>query len=149
MTVAAVVPMRLGSGPIAALPDADLEWVRELRERPGGSVAMMPMPTTRPVEAFEPTAGWMLLGLHHGHPLVNGYTGFFPADDRAFRLRMASFPDADSVGELIELGVRYVVADPLWWTAERDRDARALGLVELTAGPDGVLLLVESADAGN
>jgi hypothetical protein len=132
--------LHLGPGPIAALPDDGTVWSQWLRDRPGGGVAMMPMPVDRPVEVFEPTAGWMLQALDHGHPLLNGYTGFFPAGDRDMRIRMASFPDADTVTELRSRGVRYVVADPFWWDADLDAAARALGLTIVLGGPDGTLI---------
>lgn len=138
--VTVVGTLRLGSGPIAALPDTDTVWAHWLADHPGDAVAMMPMPVDRPVEVFEPTAGWMLQALGHGQPLVNGYTGFFPAGDRDMRIRMAAFPSADTVTELRARGVRYVVADPFWWDAELDAAARALGLTIVLGGPDGTLL---------
>lgn len=140
LVVLAVATLDLGPGPVVALPDPSTGWVDWLERHPGGSVAMMPMPVTRPVEAFEPTAAWMLLALDHGHPLLNGYTGFFPAGDREMRQRMATFPDAATVDELRARGVRYVVADPLWWTGERQQAAIALGLTIAAAGPDGTVV---------
>lgn len=148
--VLAAWPLQLGSGPIAALPVDDLVWATWLHDHPGGTVAMMPMPAERPVEYFEPTSEWMVQALQHGHPLVNGYTGFFPPGDRALRLRMASFPDEATVTELRDLGVEFVVADSLWWTSERDQAARDLGLEPILGGPDGVLLrLHKLSGSGN
>ncbi len=148
--VLAAMPLQLGSGPIAVLPADDLVWASWLRDHPGGIVAMMPMPTERPVEYFEPTSEWMLQALDHGHPLVNGYTGFFPPDDRAMRERMAAFPDEATVNELRDMGVEYVVADSFWWDSDRDRAARALGLEPILGGPDGVLLRVRNlSSSGN
>lgn len=135
-----VAPLSLGSGPVAALPPDDVEWVKWLRDHPCGTVAMMPMPAGRSEEDFEATAGWMLQALDHGHPLVNGYTGFFPRDDRSFRKRMAAFPDPATIEELRSMDVRYVVADSIWWDSRRDFAARDLGLTIVLAGPDGVLL---------
>lgn len=145
-----LVTAELGSGEIRALPPTDLVWVNWLAEHPGGSVLMLPMAPGSGVEDFEETAAAMLQGLVHGHPLVNGYTGFFPAGHRQQRERLAGFPDTESVAELRELGVSYVVADSLWWNSRRDGAARALGLTIVLAGPDGVLIdLRESAAAGN
>lgn len=140
LVLASVMNPTLGPGRIVSLPDSSTSWMSWLDRHQGGAVAMMPMPVTRPVEAFEPTAGWMLLGLDHGHPLLNGYTGFFPPGDRDMRLRMAKFPDTSTVAELRQRGVRYVVADPLWWTSELQRAATQLGLVVVSAGPDGTVL---------
>ena len=148
--VLAAMPLELGSGPIAALPAHDLVWATWLRDHPGGIVAMMPMPVERPVEYFEPTTIWMLKALDHGHPLVNGYTGFFPPDDRAMRQRMAAFPDAATVAELRSMGVEYVVADSFWWNSDRDHAARGLGVEPILGGPDGVLLRVQKlSSSGN
>ncbi len=101
---------------------------------------MYPVADGSSAAAFEPTAGWMVQGLVHGHPLWNGYSGFFPPGHRDQRERLARFPDADSVSELTALGVRFAVADARWWTSTRDREARALGLEVVMAGPDAVLL---------
>ncbi|MEQ1699703.1 MAG: hypothetical protein ABMA25_06315 [Ilumatobacteraceae bacterium] len=140
----------LGSGEIRALPPTDLVWMEWLAEHPGGSVLMLPMAPGSGVEDFEATAAAMLQGLVHGHPLVNGYTGFFPAGHRQQRERLAGFPDAESVAELREMGVVYVVADSLWWNSRRDGAARDVGLTIVLAGPDGVLIdLRESGSAGN
>ena len=140
----------IGSGPMAALPDVHTDWSNWLHDHPGGAVVVMPMPTARPASAFVHTTEWMLMGLAHGHPLVNGYTGFFPQGDRDFRLRMGTFPSAESVAELRELGVRYVVADGEWWTSKRQLAAEALGLELVQGGPDGTLIdLQESSPTGN
>ena len=136
----AVFGAQLGSGPLAALPEKDEVWMGWLTTHPGGTVAMMPMPTTRPVEAFEPTTEWMLQALDHGHDLVNGYTGFFPAGDREMRQRMAAFPSCDTVAELQGRGVRYVVAEAGWWTSSRVATAETLGITIILGGPDGWLM---------
>lgn len=55
-------------------------WTRFIRENspPGKSVACFPFSTGREVEDYDMTVRWMLLGLKHGVPIVNGYSGFFP-----------------------------------------------------------------------
>jgi len=138
--IVAVVAVEPGAGEMVRPPDGTTTWVSWLGDHPGGSVAMMPMPVDRPASAFEQTTEWMVVALDHGHPLVNGYTGFFPAGDRSLRLRMRSFPDAVTVDELRDLGVRYIVADQSWWTGEKDRAAADLGVTPLLGGPDGRLL---------
>lgn len=130
----------LGAGPMVALPRTDLVWIEWLAEHPGGAVVMLPPAPGRGVADFEPTAAAMLQGLDHGHPLANGYTGFFPPGQFEQRELWASFPADDAVADLRERGVRYAVADAAWWGSDRDAAARALGLEVVLAGPDGVLI---------
>lgn len=130
----------LGAGRMVALPRTDLVWIDWLVAHPGGAVVMLPPAPGRGVADFEPTAAAMLQGLEHGHPLANGYTGFFPPGQFEQRELWASFPAADVVADLRERGVRYAVADATWWDSDRDAAARALGLAVVLAGPDGVLI---------
>jgi hypothetical protein len=93
------------------LPDfAATGWVRFLRAHPGGAVAMVPFPETNAVEDYEPTTEAMLAALVDGHPLVNGYSGFFPTQYFDLREVMQGFP-AQGVASLRARGVRWVVID--------------------------------------
>ena len=78
--------------------------------------------------------------LEHGHPLVNGYSGFFPDRDEGLRARLERFPDPPVVTELRDLGVDYAVADPSWWTAQQAADAKSLGLRVMSSDRTGILL---------
>jgi hypothetical protein len=97
--------------PLVDVPDAHDDWVDFLQDAPPGVVAMVPFPSGRGVDAFEPTVESMLAGLEHGHPLVNGYSGLFPASHDQLWEEMDTFPDADSRSALEDAGVRYVVVD--------------------------------------
>lgn len=142
--IAAAIVGPVGSGPISALPALDTPWIEWLDGHPGGAVAALPMAAGRGVEDFEPTSRSMLQGLEHGHPLVNGYSGFFPTGQREQREVLNRFPDEESIAELRRVGARYVVADAAWWTSDRDEDARRFGLTVVLAGPAGVLLQLDS-----
>jgi hypothetical protein len=74
---------------------------------------------------YADTTTAMLLGLEHGHPLVNGYSGFFPA--RAIDLRhvMDEFPTAASLAALQDLDVQWIVVD--WLSATRRAQLGTLG----------------------
>lgn len=137
---AAVVAGDLGPGELVALPARHTVWSDWLAEHPGGSVVMLPAASGRGVADFEPTAEAMVQALDHGHPLVNGYSGFFPDEHRALREGLATFPDVATLARLRELGVTYAVADSVWWTSTRDATARRLGVEIVLAGPDGVLI---------
>ena len=142
VVVAVLLTAELGSGRLAAMPPTDLVWIQWLAEHPGGAVVMMPMAPGSRVEDFEATTEGMVQALEHGHPLVNGYTGFFPSGHRGQRQRLEGFPDASSVAELRALGVEYVVADALWWNSRRAVAAVTQGLTIVLAGPDGVLIRI-------
>jgi hypothetical protein len=94
-------------------------WIVWLAQQPPGVVAMVPPALSHKAIDYEPTALAMLQGLRHGHPLVNGYSGFFPrrADRIAHHLRR--FPRAGDLRSLRRAGVTYAVVD-LAWLARQD-----------------------------
>lgn len=75
-----------------------------LRDADGpGAVAFLPQPEDR-------AATPMMLGtLVHGRPIVNGYSGQRPAFAGAVSAALATFPSADAIWTLHDLGVRFVV----------------------------------------
>jgi len=102
---------------------------------------MIPFPGGTTASDFEPTVEAMLAGLDHGHPLVNGYSGFFA--DRYDRLSatVAAFPDGGSLDALEDARVHWLVvdrrfvssadidqveADPDWATAFEGEDRTVL-----------------------
>lgn len=129
IAVAAVlVTTELGSGPIVPPPARHQAWMGYLARHRGGAVLMVPMAPSPSVFDFEPTTSAMLQSLDHGHPLVNGYTGFFPLDHEQLIERMRAFPSRATVAELRRDDVRFAVAETSWWNRARARSARALGL---------------------
>jgi hypothetical protein len=111
----AVLPASLAQ----PLPDFAQEgWVRFLRSHPGGVVAMVPFPATNAVEDYEPTTEAMLAAREHGHPLVNGYSGFFPNQYFDLQEQMQAFPEL-GVASLRARGVRWVVVARSWITPDR------------------------------
>jgi len=76
-----------------------------LRDAPGpGPVAFVPQPEDRAATPL------MLGTLVHGRPIVNGYSGQRPAFAGAVAGALASFPSADAIWTLHDLGVRFVIA---------------------------------------
>jgi hypothetical protein len=51
----------------------------------------------------------MYWSIHHWHPLVNGYSGYAPADYEETRELMRGFPDDESIARLRALNVRHIV----------------------------------------
>ena len=75
-------------------PSARLGWVRYLRTIREVRSPWSRSPTTNAVDDYEPTTVAMLAGLEHGHPIVNGYSGFFPAQYFDAARRDAGVPRA-------------------------------------------------------
>jgi hypothetical protein len=119
LVVAGLAEVHPGEQVLAAAPhtgtDVDwIAWLSEHQETPtgDGSVAMVPFPANGNYVSFEPTTVWMLASLDHGHPLVNGYSGFFPAEyDDVAEMVKRSFPSDSAVRALAEHHVTWVVMD--------------------------------------
>lgn len=94
-------------------------WIRWLASQPPKPLAMTPFPASGQSRAYEPTTVAMLQAFGHGHPLVNGYSGFFPSSYLASRYAMQKFPDDESVGLLIKSGAVYLVIERDWLTPAR------------------------------
>lgn len=107
-SVAETVHWDQPTAPAAAV--ATFDWVRWLGDAPAGPVAMIPFPPTGNVADYEDTTTAMLAGLEHGHPLLNGYTGLFPAEyhDLLDEMRTLS-ADPNELASLENAGTRYVV----------------------------------------
>ena len=138
--VLALATADVGAGPLVAAPRRDTPWIEWLDEHPGGAVVALPPAPGLEEEDFEATTAAMVQSLEYGHPLVNGYSGFFPDRDEGLRARLETFPSASVVDELRDLGTDYAVADPTWWTPERAAAARELGLRVRSKDPSGVLV---------
>ena len=109
----AVVEMRPAMGPIAPLPRLDLElpwleWVESSTEA-GDVLAFVPFPEGRTSRDYLGTSQWMYWQLRHWRPMVNGYSGYFPARFRALKKTMESFPSTAALRALHDAGVRYCI----------------------------------------
>lgn len=102
-------------------------WVSRLAAQPAGVVAMVPFPSSGAARDYEPTSVAMLQGLAHGHPLANGYSGFFPPAYVELRQAMQDFPSPASLDALRGAGVTYLVVDRAWATAARQAQIDRLG----------------------
>lgn len=112
--------------PYEALHEA---WIPWLAQQPFGSVAMVPPVMGSHAADYEDTTIGMLQALRHGHPIVNGYSGFFPpsADEIATFLRR--FPQPIAVRAVQRAHIRYVVLDTRWQNAQQPVSSSALSLV--------------------
>ena len=116
-----------------AIPGHNADWVSYLSHRPDAPVAMIPFPAGPSSIDYADTTTAMLLGLEHGHPLVNGYSGFFPQRSIDLRKDMADFPSVQTIQELRDLHVRDIVVDNDWLTDSRAEEMQQLGFTSQPA----------------
>ena len=110
-----------------------------LSTQPRGVVAELPMrtsglPGSDPAYSYLSTFHWM--------PIVNGYSGFYPASYLGRLDDLAAFPDEESINRLRRDGVRYVVVhlieiEPARREAVLDALRNGFGFAELTRQSDG------------
>jgi hypothetical protein len=92
---------------IGPVQHAPLDVYRAMASVGPGVVLELPLPTADRLPgrdwqyAFWSTAHW--------HPLVNGYSGYYPAGYIETLERMRTFPDAGSIARLRRMDVRYIV----------------------------------------
>ncbi len=114
VVVAEAIAWRVPYVPAPTLVTPVSAW---LRDAPGpGPVAFVPQPEDRAATPL------MLGTLVHGRPIVNGYSGQRPAFAGAVAGALATFPSADAIWTLHDLGVRFVIT-----TRGRPRDVVAAG----------------------
>ena len=80
---------------------------RAIRGMGPGVVIELPMPTLSSLPGQE--AVYAFWSSTHWHPLVNGYSGYYPHVYAETANRMETFPDEDSLARLGRLDVRYIV----------------------------------------
>lgn len=102
-------PTKRGGIPFVDDHSGWIEFVRD-NASAGSSVACLPFATGTGVEDYDVTTRWMLYGLRHKIPMINGYSGFFPNSYISMRDWMnEKFPSADALSELIAFDAELVV----------------------------------------
>ena len=116
LTIAALAEVLILPAPLYRFPAEQqrLPWIGWLRAQPPGAVALLPFPPSGAASDYERTAIGMLQAFEHGHPLINGYSGFFPPAYVKLHAAMQHFPDDASMQLLREQGAAYLVADAAW-----------------------------------
>jgi hypothetical protein len=110
-----------------------------LSEQPRGVVAELPMRSSGLPDA---DPAYSYFSTFHWQPIVNGYSGFYPASYLSRLGDVAGFPDERSLQRLRADGVRYLVVHLIEFEPERREsilsDLRnGFGLAELTRRSDG------------
>jgi hypothetical protein len=94
-------------GPLHAWPQRAPMYANWLATQPRGVVLELPVPAAHALPLFE--GEWSYLGMFHGHPLVNGYSGYFPRPYVDLLGALGGFPSDESLWALGKRDVRYVV----------------------------------------
>jgi hypothetical protein len=96
---------------VTRLPDDDTAWIAWMRDvaPPRAAMAWIPFAPSGEVCDHEDIAAAMLGTLVHGHPMVNGYSSYFPAVHNHLAKTTKTLPDRRSVMALWVAGVRHVV----------------------------------------
>jgi hypothetical protein len=118
--------------PLNALPRGPGRVYAWLARQPPSVVVEWPLPKPNAL-GITREPDYMYFSTSHWQPLVNGYSGRYPASYVEFLHRVAGFPDAPAISFLRRRGVRYVLlrrdADPIAYDAAVDaagRDRRLL-----------------------
>lgn len=113
LALLAMVELRLDVGSVQPLPalDLDLPWITWIEENTEADTALafVPFPEGRGSADYLGTTQWMYWQTRHWRPMVNGYSGFFPAEFRRLKNVMQTFPSQASLVALRDAGVEYCI----------------------------------------
>jgi len=119
------VPLVLQSAPLATL-----HTYRWLAEQPRGVVLEWPLPSASDLGDTE-TPRFMFHSTQHWQPMVNGYSGNYPASFLRLLSELEGFPSAESLRVVKARGVRYLIMHS---RGHSQRYANAM--IELMASPE-------------
>jgi hypothetical protein len=94
-------------GPLHPWPRRAPMYANWLLTQPAGVVVELPAPVGHALPLYDPE--WAYLGTFHRHPLVNGYSGYFPKPYFDLLGALHRFPSDQSLWALVTRDVRYVV----------------------------------------
>ncbi len=93
--------------PLIAYPSTPPPLYVWLAKQPTGIVAEFPMPQPNGLPGNEPR--FEFLSTFHWMPLMNGYSGYYPASYISRLERLSTMPDEAALESLVRDGVRYVI----------------------------------------
>ena len=85
-------------------------WLVRVRDLPPGPVAYLPPSPSGSASDFQSIVVAMLQGLEFEKPLLNGYSGYFPSENREFRNKFRH-PKITDIDYLRERKTQYVLLD--------------------------------------
>jgi hypothetical protein len=100
--------------PLVEFPNSPPPLYRLLARLPPGVVAELPAPANDRLPGVEPQRAYM--STFYWFPIVNGYSGNYPASYLARLERLRAFPDARSLRQLRADDVRYVIVHSQGYT---------------------------------
>ena len=98
---------RVGPLPLVPYPNEAPPLYRLLATLPPGIVIEFPAPKPDAPPYLDPRYAYM--STFHWMPLLNGYSGFYPPSYLRRLVRLADFPDEESVASLRRENVKYVI----------------------------------------
>ena len=93
--------------PLTAYPSAPPPLYAWLAKQPSGVVAEFPMPQPNRLPGNDPRFEFM--STFHWMPLINGYSGYYPASYINRLERLSAMPGGTALENLVGAGVRYVI----------------------------------------
>lgn len=127
-------------GPLQAYIQRAPLYAVWLKQKPGGTVIDLPIARTWALPHHE--AEWSFYGRTHGHPLANGYSGYYPRAYLELLEAMIQFPRGTSIEALRARDVRYIVMHE-----ERYEPADLMELVARMEGTPGLRFIGRFPDA--
>lgn len=94
---------------LAEPPSLGAEWAAVVAQVERPVVIHLPWAPDRSASQFAQTTRWMIEALPYEMRLVNGYSGFFPAQHTQLRELMADFPNVEAMQALRGLGADFIV----------------------------------------
>ena len=94
-------------GPLHPWPTRAPMYANWLATQPSGTVLELPAPVGHALPLHDPE--WSFIATFHGHPVVNGYSGYFPKPYLDLLGAVYRFPSEESLWALRKRDVRYVV----------------------------------------
>ena len=126
--------------PLAPFPNTPPPVYAWLATQSRGVVVEFPMPLPDTLPGHE--ARYSYMSTFHWMPLLNGYSGYYPASYLSLIDNVRQFPDETSIALLRQRGVRYVVVHTSLYTRDRaeqllSRTEMSLALAQLGRFDDG------------
>jgi len=127
--------------PLVSYPNHAPPVYKLLATQPPGVVAEFPAPTPTLRPGQNPKYGlpgadpkYAYLSIFHWKPLINGYSGFYPASYTRRLLDLRRFPEPFSLRVLRRDGVRYLVIHQSGYGEDRDVYERILSTLDSAEG---------------
>jgi hypothetical protein len=117
-------------------PSSTSNVYKTIRAQGPGVVLELPLARLDALPGHE--AEYIFWSITHWHPLVNGYSGYYPPEFLELVVRTDGFPDDRSLEELALVGVRYIVVHKAFYDADGYRSLLARMMEQPALQPLGI-----------